>query len=221
VAEQEVDMDAAVTDGREVGMPARWSSQPTSTTSARLLDAASALIVARGIDRITMTDVAVRAGVSVGTGYRHFADRDALVRALFERQTGQMHRALVEVATTSHGSIEADVRALLDASLEVHRTLPAYQAVRAWQWLRPEARGDRALAVEALAGALADVLAPRWGAPQDDARHDRIVEAIRRADALMLSAFLDDPSMDAASRAGVARAVEAMLVPVLRADLQD
>ncbi|GAA2170411.1 TetR family transcriptional regulator [Agrococcus versicolor] len=192
---------------------------PPSTTSLRLLDAAAALIDERGIDRITMTDVAVRAGVSVGTAYRHHADRDALVRALFDRHTALAHRMLVEAASTPHGSLESDVRALLDATLRVHRTVPAYQAVRTWQWLRPEARGDRTVAVEALAGALSDVLAPRWGVAQDEGHRERIVDAIRRADALVLASFLDDPTMDDAAIDGVLAAVEAMLVPVLRADV--
>lgn len=48
---------------------------------ARILDAARAVLAERGLD-IEVHEVAARAGVGVGTLYRHFANRDDLVRAI-------------------------------------------------------------------------------------------------------------------------------------------
>ncbi|QAY60263.1 TetR/AcrR family transcriptional regulator [Microbacterium protaetiae] len=50
----------------------------------KLLDAAGALIAERGID-VPLHEIADRAGVGVGTLYRNFADRDALLLALGDR----------------------------------------------------------------------------------------------------------------------------------------
>jgi AcrR family transcriptional regulator len=52
---------------------------------ARILAAARAVLAERGLD-MEVHDVAVRAAVGVGTLYRHFANRDDLVRAVL-RQT--------------------------------------------------------------------------------------------------------------------------------------
>jgi AcrR family transcriptional regulator len=48
---------------------------------ARILEAARAVLAERGLD-LEVSEVAERAGVGVGTLYRHFANRDDLVRAV-------------------------------------------------------------------------------------------------------------------------------------------
>ncbi len=50
----------------------------------RVLEAAGEPFAEHGLDA-QMPDVARRAGVGVGTVYRHFATKDALVEALAER----------------------------------------------------------------------------------------------------------------------------------------
>lgn len=50
----------------------------------RLVDQALALIEERGSSAITMSELAVRAGVSPANLYRHFANRDALIEAVAE-----------------------------------------------------------------------------------------------------------------------------------------
>jgi AcrR family transcriptional regulator len=56
-----------------------------SRNRERLLDAARELFAARGLD-VTMDEIARHAGVGVGTAYRRFENRDALVSALFEER---------------------------------------------------------------------------------------------------------------------------------------
>ncbi|WP_144720838.1 TetR/AcrR family transcriptional regulator [Agrococcus jejuensis] len=185
-------------------------------TAHRLLDAAAAIIGERGIERLTTTDVAARARVSVGTVYRYFEDREALIRTLYERNVLRMRDALVDSALLSHGSLAADVRALVDTYVRMHRTIPAYQPVRAWQWLLPDARADRALAVAASARELVAVLAPRHGVELTPARRADLVGAIQRTDAIVLAAFLDDPSMDDEAVVQLGTVVESMLAQAIR-----
>ena len=64
----------------------------------RVLEAARAVFAERGL-AATLDDVARRADLGVGTVYRRFADKDALVEALFEERIRELVR-LAEVAAT-------------------------------------------------------------------------------------------------------------------------
>jgi len=54
-------------------------------TLHRLLSAAEALLEHGGLDAATVPAIAEAAGVSVGVIYRHFPNKDALLRAVYER----------------------------------------------------------------------------------------------------------------------------------------
>jgi AcrR family transcriptional regulator len=56
----------------------------------RLLDAARECVLAVGVRRTTVTDVARRAGVSRMTLYRRFPDLEALLAALMTREFGRL-----------------------------------------------------------------------------------------------------------------------------------
>src|SRR5574342_294589 len=57
----------------------------------RVLSAASDLFAERGLD-VSLDEIAAAAGVGVGTVYRRFADKDALIDALFEDKIGDVER---------------------------------------------------------------------------------------------------------------------------------
>jgi AcrR family transcriptional regulator len=54
----------------------------------RILTAAAEVFADRGLD-VSLDDIAMVAGVGVGTVYRRFADKDALIDALFEDKIGR------------------------------------------------------------------------------------------------------------------------------------
>ncbi|WP_374628115.1 TetR/AcrR family transcriptional regulator [Micromonospora sp. A3M-1-15] len=106
-----------------------------------LLDAASAAFVASGVD-VPVRDIAARAGVGVGTIYRHFPTRAALIVAVYRHQieacaeagpalladSGTPHTALVrwidlfvDFLITKHGLAEA-----LQSDAAAFQTLHAY-----------------------------------------------------------------------------------------------
>ncbi len=65
----------------------------------RILDAARRVFAARGLGA-SLDDVAAEAGVGVGTVYRRFPDKEALVDALFEQK-------IVEVTDLAKGCLDA------------------------------------------------------------------------------------------------------------------
>ena len=62
----------------------------------RILEAAAEVFARRGLDA-TLDDIADHAGVGVGTVYRRFANKEALVDALFEKSVDQ----IVDLAVTA------------------------------------------------------------------------------------------------------------------------
>src|SRR5918912_2160745 len=71
----------------------------------RILDAAGAVFPERGLG-VTLDEIARRAGVGVGTVYRRFETKDALVDALFEDRIGQV-AAAAEAALEQEDAWEA------------------------------------------------------------------------------------------------------------------
>lgn len=55
----------------------------------RILQAAAEVFAARGLD-VSLDDIAAHAGVGVGTVYRRFADKDALIDGLFETKIAEV-----------------------------------------------------------------------------------------------------------------------------------
>jgi AcrR family transcriptional regulator len=62
---------------------------------ARILEAAAALVDERGIERVSMDDVARKACVGTGTLYRRFGDRAGLAFALLEQHATDFQNALI------------------------------------------------------------------------------------------------------------------------------
>jgi len=67
-------------------------------SDAAVLDAVRACVLAVGVRRTTLTDVARRAGVSRMTLYRRYPDVDALVRDLMTREFGTILDSARDVA---------------------------------------------------------------------------------------------------------------------------
>jgi AcrR family transcriptional regulator len=102
------------------GAPARPLRADAARNRARILSAAGEVFAERGID-VTLDDIAAHAGLGVGTVYRRFADREALVEALFDQRARLMlglmqsalqapdgWEALVEVIRTTCTALATD-----------------------------------------------------------------------------------------------------------------
>ncbi len=85
-------------------------------TVAAILEASAQVLEAGGPGAFTTNAVAERAGVSIGTLYQYFADKQSILRALAERE---LQRTLTAVATALRGNPQASgeerVRAMVRA----------------------------------------------------------------------------------------------------------
>jgi AcrR family transcriptional regulator len=83
----------------------------------RILEAASQLFAERGL-QVSLDEVAARAGVGVGTVYRRFADREALIDALLQARVDEF-LAMVDAAAANPDPWEGLVH-FIDTGAEFH-----------------------------------------------------------------------------------------------------
>lgn len=82
-----------------------------------LLEAAGQLVARDGLAALTTVRVADRAGVSVGSLYQYFQDKDALLAALIERMNRELGEAVSAAAPGLIGATPPQlVRGLLDTA---------------------------------------------------------------------------------------------------------
>jgi AcrR family transcriptional regulator len=84
----------------------------------RLLEAAFAAFAERGADDVSLEEIARRAGVGIGTLYRHFPTRPALLEAVYRDQVGALGALAGKLlaAESPSAALAAWVRALVEFS---------------------------------------------------------------------------------------------------------
>ena len=76
--------------------PRRRAVQARSrATVERILESAAGLIAERGAEAVTMTEIAQRAGVVIGSLYQYFPDKAGVMAALFERHSAGVREMLL------------------------------------------------------------------------------------------------------------------------------
>jgi len=82
-----------------------------------LLDGTTTLVVERGIANVTVAAVAASAGVTKGALFHHFADRDALIAAVFDRLLERLERQLESLMAADPEAHGRFTRAYVNAAL--------------------------------------------------------------------------------------------------------
>ncbi len=178
---------------------------------ARILQAASRLFAARGVEAVTMDEIAAEAGVGKGTVFRRFGDRAGLALALLEESERELQGLILRgppplgPGAPAPERLTAFLGALLEL-LEEHTDLivcseTAAPGARYRSGLHDAWRAHVAVLLrEARPGADVDVLAemvlaPLAGDLYRHLRRDRGVEPerIRVAVAALARSALDEP----------------------------
>lgn len=110
-------------------------NEPVQARSAarltRLLDSAAEVIDEIGYERLTTAMVAERAGASIGTVYRYFPDRIAVLQSLSARyRTEYIEEIQSVLATDSFENWLQAVDAVIDATVGVFASKPGYRSLR-------------------------------------------------------------------------------------------
>ena len=127
----------------------------------RLLAAATAIVEEEGAEAATTRAIAARAGVPVATLYQFFADRDAVLDAVLQRELEALDRhvaAQSEAART--GAATASLADFVEFGFEVHRAYYRSRPAFARLWFG----GRRTPPVEAAVRERGRRLAREWHA---------------------------------------------------------
>jgi AcrR family transcriptional regulator len=85
---------------RKQTTPARKPRADSARNRQLLIDAAKAGFSGVGLD-VSLEEIARRAGVGIGTLYRHFPTREAVVEAVYRREVEQLAEAVPQLLQTS------------------------------------------------------------------------------------------------------------------------
>ena len=113
--------DAAAQAGENAPTPAqiaRGVTAPDGSTKARIERAALELFAISGVDAVTTREIAVRAEVSEGAIYRHFAGKEALAQNLYDA-INQMLTQMIRAQLTDFRDLETTVRAIVKGYCEI------------------------------------------------------------------------------------------------------
>lgn len=157
---------------------------------AALLDAAAGVIDEIGFERLTTAMVAERAGASIGTVYRYFPDRIAVLQSLAVRNFDRIsERLLTTIRDESHATWQEVVDAVYDDFVRAFRTEPGFGSLRVGDVLdlRP-ATGDQT-ANSQLADLMLEAMRERFGLADGKDVRFAFEAAMEVIDALIARAF--------------------------------
>jgi AcrR family transcriptional regulator len=107
------------------------------TTFSVILDAAIRILDREGSDAATTSRIAEVAGVSVGTLYQYFGNRDQILQALQQREFERASVMMQRVLSNPEGAQDRDVaRSVVEELFRIYRAAPGLHRVLALEGLR-------------------------------------------------------------------------------------
>ncbi|MFJ4342898.1 TetR family transcriptional regulator [Streptomyces sp. NPDC088915] len=200
--------------------------QRSAERLARILDACAVLLDETGYERLSTRAVAARAGVPIGSVYRFFGNKRAMVAALALRNLDRYAERVSErLAATPPLDAYGAIDGVLDEFIAMKRTVPGFALVdfgvpAAAPGEVPGGTSDEAPGTEGDADGKSDgeggsrgesedpnrlvaericgLLATHLGRPADEELHRKVLVGVETADALVRLAFRADPAGDPA-----------------------
>lgn len=169
--------------------------QRSAARLSALLDAAAEVVDEIGFDRITTAMVAERAGASIGTVYRYYPDRVAVLNALRDRADQRFReRVILELDISEPETWWDALDCAITAYVGLYRSEPGFRIMSFVDREGPSIGED----VDGgfFATRLAHVLAEEFGLPSGPDLIFRLEVALEIADGIITRAFFSDPQGD-------------------------
>jgi AcrR family transcriptional regulator len=207
---------AALADETALGNLSLRNEPVQARSAARLaglLDAAAAVIDELGYERLTTAMVAERAGASIGTVYRYFPDRIAVLQALGARNLDRvLSKVTEEIINPAHTTWLEAMNGSFDVLEAAFRTEPGFRSLRVGDVIDLRPAPVEKTYNSVVAEAILETLAQRFDLPVDDAARFDFEAAIELSDALAARAFSRDANGDPRFLEAARTSVAALLV---------
>ncbi|MCW4384613.1 TetR family transcriptional regulator [Salinibacterium sp. SYSU T00001] len=192
---QHPDLDAALQ-----ATTASLRNEPVQARSAarltRLLDSAAEVIDEIGYERLTTAMVAERAGASIGTVYRYFPDRIAVLQSLSIRFLGEfIDEVRAELQTDGIDTWESAIDHVIDTAVSWFSTKPGFRSLRFGDVIDVRPREGERTNIAVVAAVVAEALSDRFDLA-DEELPLRIEVVLQVVDSLLARAFAFDASGD-------------------------
>lgn len=207
-------MDTQMEAQLEQRMPLRNEPVQARSTArlTTLLDSAAAIVDEIGFERLTTAMVAERAGASIGTIYRYFPDRIALLQALGARNLERvLTRVTDEILDPRHENWLVALSAAFGILVDAFRSEPGFRGIRVGDVLDLRPAPTERTYNSIVSDRVLDALIQRFGVEDSPELRFRFEIAIEVSDALATRAFARDPQGDEAFLVAGRDTVYAML----------
>ncbi|MEU2349189.1 TetR family transcriptional regulator [Modestobacter sp. NPDC049651] len=161
-------------------MTAGLRERKKQATRLALHEAALQLVAERGLEHVSVDDVAARAGVSPRTFFNYFPTKDDAVVGLDPRQAGELAEA-VRARPASEPPVTAVRAAMLDQAREVAREPQLWPLRLQVVDAHPALTARLSAVFEASERALAAVVAERSGTRTDTDAYPALLAAVQAA----------------------------------------
>ncbi|UFS60772.1 TetR family transcriptional regulator [Subtercola endophyticus] len=171
----------------------------SSTRISALVDAAAEVVEEVGVERMTTAMVAERAGASIGTVYRYFPDRIAVLSALSLRSMDRFLRQTRENILREKPETWIDLLMVsFDTGVEMHRTEVGFTSIRLGDLVSYPEVEPSGIRSARIAKAFAAIISEDFGLAETDELTLRIEMSVNMTDALLTRAFVTDKKGDEA-----------------------
>jgi AcrR family transcriptional regulator len=198
------------------GVPMRHRPQQTRSQERvdLILDTAAELVAEEGYEMLTTNAIAERAGISIGSLYRYFPDKDAILRGLAVRHLEQVQAIHGQVFTEDlvYLPLEVVLDRIVDPFVELHVACPAFKQIL----LGSDVSADIAAASEEMDDEIVERMVGflRQAAPGLNERRAHLVAMVCKAEVKALLSLITSES-DMEFRAQVTAEMKRMLLNYL------
>ncbi|MCU1446253.1 TetR/AcrR family transcriptional regulator [Cryobacterium sp.] len=164
--------------------------QRSAARLSGLLDAAAAVVDEVGFDRITTAMVAERAGASIGTVYRYYPDRVAVLEGLRERAVQRFRQRVAEnLQTAKPDTWWEAVDCGITAFVDLYRDEPGFRILHFADRERAQSSTPDQLDSGFFAHQIAGILSQEFGLAGGPDLVFHLEVAVEMADSLLSRAF--------------------------------
>ncbi|GAA0992152.1 TetR/AcrR family transcriptional regulator [Subtercola frigoramans] len=170
----------------------------SSTRISALVDAAAEVVDEVGVERMTTAMVAERAGASIGTVYRYFPDRIAVLSALSLRSMDRFLRQTRENILRDKPETWIDLMMVaFDTNVEMHRTEVGFTSIRLGDLVSYPDTESQGIRSERIASAFAEIITQDFGVKGSAELTLRLEMSVNMSDSLVTRAFIGEKTGDA------------------------